>query len=236
MSLSDLQKKLATRVKARERSRKVVRVIAGQIVKLQKKRTTEKLGVKHDQSAIRVLHGLIKKAIKKERETAKAPTVMYDSTTVTQIPADAECAAGYVGGSWPTFANGELRKWCPGAKLVSIAVASRYDADCLDVERGDATPAVAPDWVKRQLAHGKKKPILYSSVSEMPAVLAALRSAGISRDKVRLWTAHYSFKPHLCDSSCGFGFTDKADATQWTDRSDKRNLDQSLLSKDFFNV
>src|SRR6266487_4563491 len=72
------------------------------------------------------------------------------------------------------------------------------DAQCLDVEPGDATNADAPAWVKRQIARGVYRPVVYTSLSNVNALLRALAAAGISRPQVRLWTAHYTGREHLC--------------------------------------
>ena len=151
--------------------------------------------------------------------------------SVGQIPANAEAVAGYVGGLWPTYAT--LLLEFPHAKKLSIAVNARQDAECLDVEAGDASPDQAAAWVKRQQKLGVKKPVIYCSVSQVRLVLGMLSRAGIPRTAIRLWTAHYTFKPHLCSASCGFGDL-KADATQWTDHALGKNLDQSLCLPTFF--
>lgn len=162
---------------------------------------------------------------------AKPITKMYDSVNLSQIPDNAPAVAGYVNGNWPTYPK--LAERWPHTKTLSIAVSARADAECLDVEQGDAANDVAPAWVKRQLKRGVAKPVVYTSVSNAGALLRTLDRAGIKRDQVRLWTAHYTFKPHLCSSKCGFGDV-QADATQWTDHSLGRNLDESLLSPKFF--
>jgi hypothetical protein len=156
---------------------------------------------------------------------------MYDSVNISQIPANAVAVAGYVNGHWPTYPS--LEKSFPNAKRLSIAVTVHADAECLDVEEGDATPAQAPEWVVRQKKRGVAKPVVYTSVSQAPALLRELDRAGIKRSAIRLWTAHYTFKPHRCDSKCGFGFSGTADATQWTDKALGKNLDGSLCAPDF---
>ena len=161
------------------------------------------------------------------------PLVMYDDVNLDLIPADAEAVAGYVNGRWPTFS--QLAKRWPKAKHLSIAVNAEYDADCLDIESGDATPAQAPTWVRRQIARGAKKPVVYSSVSEMPTVLSVLKASGIRRSKVRVWTAHYTGKPHRCGAECYRGFATVADATQYTDNALGRSLDASLVADSFFD-
>ena len=157
------------------------------------------------------------------------PLTMFDSVDVTEIPMDAKAVAGYVNGKWPTYWT--LVTQFPHAEKVSIAVTADRDADCLDVERGDATPDEAPGWVKRQIARGVQRPIVYASVSRAPELLVILRLHGITRSKIRLWTAHYTHE-HLCDYRCGL--LKRADATQWTDRALGRNLDASLVGPTFF--
>ncbi|MFI5038676.1 MAG: hypothetical protein ACHQCG_01935 [Solirubrobacterales bacterium] len=158
---------------------------------------------------------------------------MFDTTTPDEVPTgNVEAVAGYVGGHWPTYAR--LVQDHPQAHHLSIAVNAHEDAQCLDVEAGDATPDEAPAWVRRQQGRGVQRPVVYASLSAMEAVLAALERAGIDRSQVRLWTAHYTGHEHLCTAACGFGFRWTADATQWTDRALKRNLDESVCSDSFF--
>lgn len=157
---------------------------------------------------------------------------MYDSVDLSQIPKDAAAVAGYVGGRWPTYSK--LAAEFPHAKRLSIAVTAEEDADVLDVEKGDALISQAPRWVKRQLARGIKRPVIYCAVSDAKALLVALKAEGISRSQVRLWTAHYTFKPHRCTKACGFGMPTTADATQFTDRALAKNLDASLVADTFF--
>lgn len=161
-----------------------------------------------------------------------AGTLMYDSVTLSAIPGNAAAVAGYVDGYWPTFPD--VQKGWPHAHHLSIAVTAKADADCLDVEQGDASPAQAPAWVKRQLRRGVARPVVYSSVSQMPAVLAALKRSHVPRSRVRVWTAHYTGKPHRCTAACGFGFDGVADATQYDNRAFRRNLDVSLCAPGFF--
>lgn len=148
---------------------------------------------------------------------------MYDSVDISQIPKGAEAVAGYVGGNWPTYNS--LLKAFPNAHHVSIAVNVSEDAECLDVENGDATPSEAPTWVHRQHERHVERPILYANLSTMPAVKQALSSENVSRSNVRLWVAEYTYKPHIPP-----GF----DACQWTDKALGRNLDCSLCTPTFF--
>ena len=159
------------------------------------------------------------------------PFVMYDSITVADIPATAVAVAGYMNGRWPTYPV--LGETHPHAKRLSIAVSAIVDADCLDVEKWDATPEQAPAWVKRQQLRGVKRPVVYTSLSEAKTVLKVLKEHGIERNQIRLWTAHYTDRPHRCSPLCRFGFWARADATQYTDKALGRNLDASLCAPRF---
>ncbi len=147
---------------------------------------------------------------------------MQDSIDVGQFY-NPKAVAGYTSGYWPTYPT--LERIYPDLPKLSYAVTASHDADALDVEPGDATPAEAAAWVKRQKARGVSKPAVYASVSTMPAVLSALASAGISRSEVRVITAHYNGIYHRCSPTCGFGMNTEADATQYTDHGYGRNLD-----------
>lgn len=157
---------------------------------------------------------------------------MYDSITLSTIPANPYAVAGYVGGRWPDY-SAEVVAF-PNAKHLSIAVNAEEDAECLDIENGDAIPSQAPAWVKRQQGRGVQRPVVYASVSNMRAVLDACAAAGIQRSALRVWTAHYVKTPHICSPACGFNFNTAADATQWTDVALGRNLDESALGDWFF--
>jgi len=161
--------------------------------------------------------------------------IMYDAIDLSQIPASAPAVAGYVSGRWPTFAH--LRGQFPHALLLSIAITAGENADCLDIETGDATPADAAGWYERQKARGITRPCLYASASVMESdVVPVMMAAGIGRNAVRLWSAHYTGVPHICGpSSCGL-MSIEADGTQWTNRAGGRDLDESLLVAGFFDA
>ena len=141
----------------------------------------------------------------------------YDSINVNAIPADAQLAAGYAGGNWPTYANGSLRARCPHAILVSIAVNASEDAMVLDVERGDATPSDAPAWCQRQRARGQV-PTVYCNASTWPAVQQMFHDAG--QPLPQWWDANYDNNPTL-----------PAGAVAKQYRSDtNQNLDYSVVA------
>jgi hypothetical protein len=167
---------------------------------------------------------------------APAFLTMFDSVTVSQIPKRAEAVAGYVGGHWPTFP--ELVKGWPHAHRLSIAVTAAEAADCLDVERGDASPPQAPGWLRsKATSHATPKPVLYTSVSLADALIKTMAAAGHPRSSYLLWTAHYTGRPHLCGPECsthGVSFHGHADATQYADKALGRNLDASYVRAGFF--
>jgi peptidoglycan hydrolase-like protein with peptidoglycan-binding domain len=161
--------------------------------------------------------------------------ILYDSIDLSQIPRDAQAVAGYTSGRWPTFQH--LRGQFPRALLLSVAVSAGFNADCLDIETGDATPGDAAAWYERQRAGGVTRPCLYASASMMESdVVPVLRAAGIDRASVRLWSAHYTGTPHICGPSSCRAMSIEADGAQWTNRAEGRNLDESLLAADFFGA
>lgn len=178
----------------------------------------------HHESAQRRIERL---RAQEQQDEAKAFR-MFDSITLDAIPGNAAAVAGYTSGFWPTYPE-VVKRW-PNAKHLSIAVTSSHDAACLDVEPGDASPADAPAWFKRQSV---KKPCVYTSISMAQALVVLLGHAGIDRSKYRLWTAHYNDSAHRCTAACGFNFQGVADATQFTDKSGGKNLDESLCAPDF---
>jgi len=165
---------------------------------------------------------------------------MYDNVNPGRIPKWAEAVAGYIGGKWPTYPK-VVAGW-PHAKHLSIAVSSIYDADCLDVEPGDAPINLAPEWVKRQLrlrregkVYNSTKPVLYTSASWGPKLIAACTAAGLRYGiDYFWWSAHYDPKKgeHFCNPSCGFGIKVRAHATQFTDNAEGN--DESVVSHGFF--
>jgi len=162
--------------------------------------------------------------------------VMFDSVDVSQIPAGAQAVAGYVSGRFVTYPH--LLAAFPRAHVLSIAVSATADAQCLDIEQGDATPAQAVAWYERQRHRGVARPCLYASAFVMDTeVIPAIRAAGIGRQAVRLWSAHYNGSPHICGPGSCKELGIDADGTQWTDRAmGGRNLDESLLAADFFGT
>lgn len=133
---------------------------------------------------------------------------------VANLPSGLNAYAGYVdnGGIGITYPQILVR--FPNAQHLSISVHGAL-AMCGDVEKGALSSWVGYDYG-------------YTSISNAQS---AINQFG--RPK-KLWTAHYTGVPHICNSSCGFGFKGTADGTQWTNHG---NLwDESLLSDNFFNL
>lgn len=158
---------------------------------------------------------------------------MFDDVTVGLDPANAQAVAGYVNGRYANF--DEVVKKFPNAKHLSISVTSTGNAECLDVERGDATNDVVAAWVKRQSARGVYRPVVYTSLSNAQTLVNLLAKEGLPRTAYRLWTAHYSGRAHICGPTCGFGLRSAADATQFTDRALGHSLDESMVNVGFFD-
>ena len=161
---------------------------------------------------------------------------MYDSITVSQIPANAEAVAGYTSGHWPTY--NELVQKFPHAHVLSIAVGASHAARCLDVEPGDAvTPTdrrpvgTCADFTPIVT---RESQVLYTSASNVNALVSTMTAARIFRNQYYIWSAHYTFHEHICSpGACGYP---SADATQWTDKAMGRNLDQSQCQDYFFGA
>ncbi len=162
------------------------------------------------------------------------PITMFDDVTLSLLPSNAAAYAGYVDGEFSNFSK--LQAKFPKAHLLSIAVSASSDADCLDIETGDATPGDAFDWVIRQFERGIKRPVLYASASTMGTIISLMNSGDVPRSTLRLWSAHYTRSPHFCGPhTCGAVSID-VDGTQWTDLALGVSLDQSILSDDFFGA
>lgn len=168
------------------------------------------------------------------RKPKPAPALMmFDSITPKVMPAKAEAVAGYVGGKWPTFAG--LEQSHPHAHRLSIAIAADEAADCLDIETGDARPAQAPAWLRAKATTvATPKPVLYTSAAFADGLVKTLAAAGIPRGSYLLWIAHYTKTPHLCGPATCRECQAHADATQFDDRYDGKNLDVSIVRAGFF--
>jgi hypothetical protein len=137
-------------------------------------------------------------------DTAPAkPFLMYDSTTPAAIPAHHPVA---------TYADGGFA--VPASQVQHRQVTwidtngTDPHAAALDVEPGDATPAVAAAWTKAKLsADPAAIAHIYTMRSEWPAVQAAVHTLpGHMQTHVRWWIADPTGIPHIVPGS---------QATQW---------------------
>jgi hypothetical protein len=153
---------------------------------------------------------------------------------------EVEAVAAYGNGSFANY--GKAKAEFPRVPVLEIDVSGEGIGDAGDFERGDMPYSEAGGWAKRRIEAGVHRPVVYFSVSNWPEVKQSLEAAGIHPDQVRLWTAHYTGRAHLCSSACGFGDkpTDHADATQWGSEGtlpppySGRNIDVSMTADDFF--
>jgi hypothetical protein len=158
--------------------------------------------------------------------------LMYDSVTLSNIPAGAVAVAGYVDGR---YANWEavLQRW-PRARHASITVTGRVEADVVDVEQGDVSPQGAMQWLARMHALGHAAPALYVSLEPLVTQLQPLLVRQYERRQYRLWVAHYTGQPHRCSAKCDRRLALPVDATQFTNAALGRDLDCSVALTTFF--
>ena len=159
--------------------------------------------------------------------------LMFDDVTVGLLPAGYDAYAGYIDGMFDNFSA--IKAKFPDARILSIDVlAANIKADCLDVEPGDASNAAAQSWVKAKVSAKDNLIVVYTSVSNVDALVTALTAAGISRAGYKLWSAHYGAGSHICGpATCG-SCSWACDGTQYTETAFGHSLDESLLSDDFF--
>jgi hypothetical protein len=160
--------------------------------------------------------------------------IMFDSTEPKAFPTSGfDATAGYVVGSnWPSTAGIMAR--FPHLPHVTITTKATLDARCLDIEPRNAQNADAAAWLDRQYSIGQKLPILYTSISNVTALKAA-----VGNRRFLLWTAHWAPGKHLCSpTTCAYpGVTVTADATQFADKGPNGEvIDQSLLTDRFFQA
>jgi hypothetical protein len=138
-------------------------------------------------------------------------------------------AAGYVDGPTRNYfallgkcrSAGTAPTYCQHGGVVSVAVSASDDADCLAVVRGDAAPVDVPAWVRRQLARGVQRPIVWAAITDFPTINTLLKADGLSRSEVREWDINTTGITHV---DPGF------DATQWTAKAlNIPGLDESLV-------
>jgi hypothetical protein len=153
-----------------------------------------------------------------------------------------EAVAAYGNGKFANFKT--AKRQFPDAHVLEVDVSGEGIGNVGDFEPGDMPFSRAGTWAKERIKAGVHRPVLYFSASHWGEVMRSLKAAGLSRKDVRIWTAHYTGKAHLCSSACkNLGITGKADATQWGSpqapgtlpkRYAGRNVDVSKTAANFF--
>lgn len=140
-------------------------------------------------------------------------TLTMGDGPVANLPAGLDAYAGYddnsgIGETYPAILT------LPARYHMSISTQPGVSANCGDVESGALS-----SWIGYKVG--------YCNLANAQGL--------INRDgrPDKLWTAHYTNIPHICNPSCGLGFTGVADGTQWTDHGGA--WDESLLANDFFS-
>lgn len=151
--------------------------------------------------------------------------LMYDSTEPNQVPNHPHAVAYYVDGHFGVITHEEARARWPHARLLPISTGSGVACECYDIERGDYKSSDAPHLFEVATKDGLERPCFYANLSTMPAVIEALHTAGIPRDRIRLWVASWDGV-----SVIPGGY----DAKQFTDKALERNLDESICKDNFF--
>jgi hypothetical protein len=158
---------------------------------------------------------------------------MYDSIYIKNLPSGAAAYAGYTQGDWPTWSALVAAKEHSGADLLSVdPFGTSPLAHCLDVEPGDAGNATVLPWFRRMKANGVPVPVIYTSASNVQAVVNLLMEEGkYTRSEFLVWAAHYTYSAHICAPAvCGYA---AADGTQWSDEG-PGGSDVSSLASYFF--
>lgn len=166
---------------------------------------------------------------------AVSTLLLFDDINPDLLPAGYDAYAGYVDGNWPDASA--IKAKFPAAEVLTVDVnGSNTAANAIDVEPGDASNALAVLWVKAKVAAKAKLIVVYTSVSNVNALVAALAAAGVNRAAVKIWSAHYGAGAHICGpATCKL--TDWAcDGTQFTSTAFGASLDESLIDSNFFGV
>jgi hypothetical protein len=138
------------------------------------------------------------------RAAAQQDYTFYDSTTPSEIPGHRQIAT-YADGDYAVERSSVSD---PGQVIWIDTDGHDANADALDVEPGDATPAEVAGWVKRRLtAHPGAIAIVYTMRSDWPAAKASVDTLPARmRASVRWWIADPTGHPHILPG---------AQATQW---------------------
>jgi hypothetical protein len=149
-------------------------------------------------------HAVAKPATAPKPAAPATPSVIYDSVTPSSIPAGAD-AAVYADGTYQAsaaqVAGHEHVLWID-------TNGSRTDANALDVEPGDATPAGAAAWVQAKLTQDPgSTAIVYTFQSDWDSVISNIDALPAwMHSHVKYWIADPTGTPHILPGAA---------ATQW---------------------
>lgn len=124
-----------------------------------------------------------------------------------------DAVAAYGNGDYANFKA--AKKQFPDVHVLEIDVMGEGVGNVGDFESGAMAYAKAGKWAKKRIEAGVRRPVIYFSAAFWGEIMQSLKAAGLTRKDVRIWTAHYTGKEHICSPKCGLGITGKADATQW---------------------
>jgi hypothetical protein len=163
-----------------------------------------------------------------------AHRIMRDSTTAADIPlAGLDLVAGYVNGRY-AWSDADWARFGTRPRVhIDVNGSDPHAAGVLDVERGDATAAQAPVWVKQRkaLGAGATGCTIYCDRSTLASVQQALHSADLlpGRDYT-LWLATLDGNRAVADA---LGKELGVVAVQWEGQAQTGgHYDQSIVYDD----
>ena len=124
--------------------------------------------------------------------------ICYDAIAgnISHLPKGHQAAGYATGGSGIVWSAADWSAHPGAVRIDQDTAGSSYTADVLDVERGAATAAEAPNWARHALASyhqgsrpGQRAPAVYMNLSTMTSVVNALAAAKITG--IGLWIAHW---------------------------------------------
>lgn len=126
--------------------------------------------------------------------------IFRDSVTPAAIPLDGiQGVIGYANGRFRWHPADETRFRHAGLQVAHVDIdGTAWEAAAiLDVERGDAGPAQAPDWIRKRNGF-RGDATIYCNLSTLPDVLAATsRITHPVTGSWWLWIAHFTGHPHI---------------------------------------
>lgn len=154
---------------------------------------------------------------------------VYDSTDVSAIPDDAQGIAAYADGQYANVLAADER--FGRARVLTVTVRSNPLADIADCEQWDMTPLETAVWIARARSARSRRPIVYVELAGLPDLVEQLAAHGVPRDWYRLWSAHWTDAPHICDAACGLGDLEPPGMTQYASLPAGRRVDVSLTTR-----